>query len=206
MYAIIQTSGHQIRSLPAATRPFPARWPSPGATGDARPGAARRKGQRRDHRRRAVRRQRQALSAVVEGESARPEDPRVQEEAPEGPCATTKGHRAVLHARARHGHSDVAIGPTSGVSTGFRQWLIKRTRQLTQRPRFQFAAPRREGARRQPRHRRHDHRPPARAAVPSRASTPASARTTRFSPRSPGRVRFEDHGARGRVISILPVE
>ena len=37
-------------------------------------------------------------------------------------------------------------------------------------------------------------------------ATPASARTTRSSRRPPARVKFEDHGARGRVISILPLE
>ena len=38
------------------------------------------------------------------------------------------------------------------------------------------------------------------------AATPASAKTTRSSPRSTDACKFEDHGAAGRVISILPLE
>ena len=64
-------------------------------------------------------------------------------------------------------------------------------------------APRRQGLRRPVRHRRRDHRPPARHALPARARASASARTTRCSPRPPAPCEFTTR-RRGRVVNVVP--
>jgi hypothetical protein len=81
----------------------------------------------------------------------------------------------------------------------------KGTRQLTERARLERAAARRQGTRWQRRDRRHHHRPAARPALRPGLNAGLGKDDTIFA-KTTGRVRFEDHGAHGRVISVLPVE
>ena len=93
--------------------------------------------------------------AIVDGETRGPKDSGLQEKAPEGDAPH---ERPSLHLHARPHQGDSSLTEWT--------WLKKRTRQLTQRPRLELAAAGRQGARRQRRDRRHDHRPAARTPVP----------------------------------------
>ena len=116
MYAIVQAGGRQIKVVAGNRRHRRRNGWRTGRRADARPGAARRERRRRSADRRAVCRQRPNPGGRRRRD-ARTENPRVQEEAPQGHAPDQRPSR-VLHARSRQGHSSV----------GFRSWLIKKVK------------------------------------------------------------------------------
>ena len=175
MFAIIQSGGRQVKVTPGSVVTVDRVDDRAGRGSQHRPGAAAREGRRRGPGRRAVRRQRPGRRHRRR-RVARPEDPRVQEEAPQGD-APDQGPPQHLHAHPREGDSR---------SNGSQ----KRSRQLPQRARQQLAAPRRQALRRQHRHRRVDPGAPARPPVPAGPQRrPRQGRHAVREGRRPGEVR-----------------
>ena len=108
MYAIIQTGGHQVKVTPGGVATLDGTAGEPGAEltldqvllvekdgGEILAGAPFVANAR--------------VIAVVDGEIARPENPRLQEEAPQG-HAPHQGPPRDLHAGSHQGHSSVDAG------------------------------------------------------------------------------------------------
>ena len=113
MYAIVQTGGHQVKVTPGGVATLFGTAGEPGAEltldqvllvekdgGEILAGAPFVANAR--------------VIAVVEGEIARPENPRVQEEAPQG-HAPDQGSPRVLHAGAHQGHPSLGTGSGWGL-------------------------------------------------------------------------------------------
>ena len=136
---------------------------------------------------------------VVDGESRGPKIRVFKKKRRKG-MRRTKGTAAPTRACGSRTSCLVSI---RAASIGQHHGNKKRTGQLTQRARQQFAAPRRQAVRRQRRDRRIDSRAPARTRFRPGLNVGLGKDDTLFA-KVDGRVKFEDHGARGRVIIVHP--
>ncbi len=139
---------------------------------------------------------------VVDGEVARPEDPRLQEEAPQG-HAPDQGSPQHLHARsASRTSSSSCHFSCHSTRTSWQQKKVKAVHATAATATRSASASSGSTATSSPAARSSC---ASAAAASARASTSASARTTRCSRRSTARVKFEDHGAAAASSASIPL-